>query len=54
MTHRVLKTISGRKGQTLAEYAIILVLIAIVVLVMVRGIGNTTRNSYSKVNSALQ
>jgi len=43
----------SEKGQTLVEYALLLLLIAIVVIVMLKGIGATTNNSYSKVNSAL-
>jgi pilus assembly protein Flp/PilA len=41
------------KGQTLVEYALLLVLIAIVVYIMVRGVGSTTNCVYSRVNSAL-
>jgi len=42
------------KGQTLVEYALILVLIAIVVILMLTGMGKSVNNTYSKVNSALQ
>jgi len=43
----------SEKGQTLVEYALLLLLIAIVVVAMLRGIGGTTNNTFSKVNSAL-
>ena len=45
--------VKSEKGQTLVEYALLLLLIAIVVILMLKGIGSTTNNSYSKVNSAL-
>jgi len=51
---RIFRCIKSLKGQTLVEYALILLLIAIVVIMMVKGIGLTSNNSYSSVNSALQ
>jgi pilus assembly protein Flp/PilA len=45
--------IKSEKGQTLVEYALLLVLIAIIVIVMVKGIGVQANNAFSKVNSAL-
>lgn len=50
---RFLTAIKSEKGQTLVEYALLLVLIAIVVILMVKGIGIQANNVYSKVNSAL-
>lgn len=44
----------SEEGQTLVEYALILVLIAIVVLLMLAGVGGNVNNTFSKVNSALQ
>jgi pilus assembly protein Flp/PilA len=46
--------VKSDKGQTLVEYALLLVLIAIVVILMVKGIGGSANNTFSKVNSALQ
>ena len=46
--------LKSEKGQTLVEYALLLVLIAIVVILMVKGLGLSANNTYSKVNSALQ
>jgi pilus assembly protein Flp/PilA len=43
----------SEKGQTLVEYALLLVLIAIVVIAMLTGIGGRANNAFSKVNSAL-
>jgi pilus assembly protein Flp/PilA len=40
-------------GQSLVEYALILVLIAIVVIVMLAGVGGSTNNAFSRINSAL-
>ena len=45
--------VKSEKGQTLVEYALLLVLIAIVVILMVKGIGFQANNAFSKVNSAL-
>ncbi|HTP65055.1 MAG TPA: Flp family type IVb pilin [Geobacteraceae bacterium] len=46
--------VRSEKGQTLVEYALLLVLIAIVVILMLQGLGQSANNTYSKVNSALQ
>ena len=46
-------SIKSEKGQTLVEYALLLVLIAIVVIVMVKGIGGNATSTFSTVNSAL-
>lgn len=45
--------IRTEKGQTLVEYGLVLLLIALVVIVMVKGIGGTTTNTYSKINATL-
>ena len=44
---------NSEEGQTLVEYALLLVLIAIVVIAMVTGIGKNANNTFSTVNSAL-
>jgi Flp pilus assembly pilin Flp len=46
--------LKNRKGQTLVEYALILVLIVIVVIASMKGIGQKTSSSFTAVNSALQ
>jgi pilus assembly protein Flp/PilA len=43
----------NEKGQTLVEYALLLVLIAIVVYLMVKGTGQKVNCVYSQINSAL-
>lgn len=51
---RFITGIKSEKGQTLVEYALLLVLIAVVVILMVKGLGGSANNTFSKVNSALQ
>jgi pilus assembly protein Flp/PilA len=46
-------TLRSEKGQTLVEYALLVVLIAIVVYLMLQGAGLQINNTYSKINSAL-
>lgn len=48
-----ISTLKNEKGQGLVEYALILVLIAIVVIAMVTGIGGKANKVFSTVNSAL-
>ncbi len=50
---KFLTGIKSEKGQTLVEYALLLVLIAIVVIVMVTGLGRQANTTFSTVNSAL-
>jgi len=49
-----MNTVKSEKGQTIVEYALLLVLIAIVVIAMIKGIGGTANNTFSSVNSALK
>jgi pilus assembly protein Flp/PilA len=51
---RMMNAVRSEKGQTIVEYALLLVLIAIVVILIVKGVGLSANNAYSKVNSALQ
>lgn len=46
-------TIRSKKGQTLVEYALLIVLIAIVVILMLKGTGLQVNSVYSRINSAL-
>jgi pilus assembly protein Flp/PilA len=43
----------SEKGQTLVEYALLLVFIAIVVYLMIKGTGKQVNCVYSQINSAL-
>ena len=43
----------SEKGQTLVEYALLLVFIAILVYLMIKGTGQQVNCVYSQINSAL-
>jgi Flp pilus assembly pilin Flp len=43
----------NEKGQTVIEYALVLVLITAVVVLMVKGLGTTTNNTYTTINSSV-
>lgn len=43
----------SKKGQGMVEYALILVLIAIVVIAMLTGLGKQVNTKFSQVNAAL-
>jgi pilus assembly protein Flp/PilA len=51
---QLMTNLKSEKGQGLVEYALILVLIAIVVIAMVTGIGKNANDVFSQVNSALK
>ncbi len=46
--------IKSEKGQGLVEYALLLVLIALVIISMLKGTGLEVNKVYSKINSALE
>jgi len=50
---RVVAAVRSEEGQTLVEYALLLVLIALIVYVLLKGAGLQVNNVYSKINSAL-
>jgi len=52
-TAGMLSFVYGRKGQTLVEYVLVLVLISIFAILIMKGLGSTVNNTYSKVNSAM-
>lgn len=43
----------SEKGQTLVEYGLLIVLIALIVILMLKGTGLQINNSYSRINSTL-
>jgi pilus assembly protein Flp/PilA len=45
--------VANEEGQTLVEYALLLVLIALVVIAMLTGVGGKVNTTFSKINSAL-
>jgi len=50
---RILRFLCNEKGQTLVEYGLLVVLIAIVVILMLRGTGRQVNCLYSTINSGL-
>jgi pilus assembly protein Flp/PilA len=54
MYYKAVSYVTSEKGQTLVEYALLLVLIAIVVIAMLRGTGGNVNTAFSKINSALR
>ncbi|HTG82396.1 MAG TPA: Flp family type IVb pilin [Geobacteraceae bacterium] len=51
---RLISALKSEKGQTLVEYALLLVLIAIVVITMLKALGGTTNNAFSTINASLK
>lgn len=51
---KFLCAIKSEKGQTLVEYALLLVLIAIVVIAILGTLGKTTENVYCRVSDSLK
>lgn len=51
--YKALSYLKTEKGQALVEYALIIVLIAIVVIAMLSATGTQVNNAFSKINSAL-
>lgn len=47
------RTLKSNKGQGLVEYALILVLIALVVITAVRSIGTTANTKFQSINTEL-
>ena len=50
---RAVAALRSEKGQTLVEYALLLVFIAIIVYLMIKGTGQQVNCVYSQINSAL-
>lgn len=47
------KLLKNERGQGLVEYALILVLIAIVVIAAVQGVGTKTKQTFSTIDSKM-
>ena len=47
-------TAGNQKGQSLVEYGLLLLLIAVVVVAMVKAFGQTTNNMYSTISSSVK
>lgn len=52
-TAQPLEILNNTKGQTLVEYGLLLILIAVVVIAAVTIVGNKTSNTYSTVSSSV-
>jgi Flp pilus assembly pilin Flp len=50
---KLVRVVTRKSGQSLVEYALILALIAVVAIVVLRGIGAHVNNTLSTVNSNL-
>ena len=50
---KLYRGLKGRKGQSLVEYALILALIAVVAILVLKGIGGHVNNTLSAVNANL-
>ena len=50
---KALAAIKSEKGQALVEYALLIVFIAIIVYLMVKGTGREVNSVWSTINSAL-
>ena len=46
-------TIKSDKGQTIVEYGLLLVLIAVVAIIMMNGLGSSSNSLLSKINSSM-
>jgi Flp pilus assembly pilin Flp len=53
MTRKNQQKLRRRSAQSLVEYALILAFVAMVAVVMLRGLGGTTNNLIAPVNSTL-
>lgn len=53
MFQKAAATLKNNSGQGLVEYALILVLVALVVLVALGNVGRTANNRFSSINSAI-
>ncbi len=50
---KLMSVLRNERGQGLVEYALLLILIALVVFAMLQGTGKNINNAFSKINSAV-
>jgi Flp pilus assembly pilin Flp len=50
---KMYRSLKSRKGQSLVEYALILALIAVVAILVLKGLGGKVNNTLSNVNANL-
>ncbi len=48
-----LKSLRGRRGQTLVEYALILAFVSVITISVLASLGRQINGTFSKINSAL-
>ncbi len=53
LPHRLFKLLESEEGQAMAEYAVILVLVSVVVLLVLMVLGNQVRNVFCNISGAL-
>ena len=53
IVRRIFCLVKSSEGQTLVEYGLLVVLIAVIVLLMLKGTGREVNVLYSKINSTL-
>ena len=51
--HRLSRLLKSEEGQAMAEYAVILVLVGVVVLMVLMVLGNQVRNVFCNISGAL-
>lgn len=51
---RPIRILKGSRGQTLIEYSLLLILIAIVVIAAVSLVGQKTNNMFSTISTSIQ
>ena len=51
--HRFLRRLKKHSGQSLVEYSLILALIAVVAIMVLKGLGKKVNNTLSSVNAKL-
>lgn len=54
LCERTIGKVRNNRGQGLVEYALILVLIAVVVMAAVKGIGSNANSQFEKINTQLK
>jgi len=53
LPHRLFKLLRREEGQAMVEYAVILVLVSVVVLVVLMVLGNQVRNVFCNISGAI-
>ncbi len=53
LPHRLVKLLGSEEGQAMIEYAVLLVLMGVVVLVVLIVLGNQVKNVFCNINGAI-